>query len=308
MTCAMCQKNVERALKRVDGVLEANVNLASDTASLSYLPNLARRGDFANALNAAGYGVIDTAESDAPEDAEAAARKAETERQTRLVQIGAVFTIPLTILSMTRHFLHQVPFLGEHFSWLAADIWLFIFGALATPVVFMLGRQYISGAVKSLRNGSANMDVLVAMGSLAAYIYGLIVLLGVALGFSDVVGKSDYFESAAVILTLITLGKLLEARAKSRTSAAIKKLMSLAPKTATLMRDGEPIEIPIDQVILGDRLLVKPGERIPVDAAGRRWRIRRRRITADRREPARGQSGWRRGHRWQHQPAGQAGH
>ena len=130
----------------------------------------------------------------------------------------------------------------------------------------MLGKQYLSGALKSLRNGSANMDVLVSMGSLAAYIYGIIVLLGILFDFSDRVGKSDYFESAAVILTLITLGKLLEARAKGRTSAAIKKLMGLAPKTAALLRDGEEISIPIDEVAPGDLLLVKPGERIPVDA------------------------------------------
>ena len=267
MTCAMCQKNVERALKRVDGVLDASVNLANESASLTYLPNLARRGDFARALEGAGYGVIDTTDADSPEDAEAAARKAETDRQRRLVLLGAAFTIPLTILSMTRHFLHQAPFLQQHFAWLAADGWLFVFGALATPVVFLLGRQYLSGAVKSLRNGAANMDVLVAMGSFAAWIYGLIVLLGIIFDFSDVVGKADYFESAAVILTLITLGKLLVARAKSRTSAAIKKLMNLAPSTATLLRDEQAVSIAIDEVLPGDKLLVKPGERVPVDAS-----------------------------------------
>ncbi|MCY4248616.1 MAG: heavy metal translocating P-type ATPase [Chloroflexi bacterium] len=266
MTCAMCQKNVERALKRVDGVLEATVNLANDTASVTYLPTLARRGDFARALERAGYGVIKTDEADSPDDAEAAARRAETAQQQRLLLIGAIFTIPLAILSMTRHFLHQSPFLGEHFAWLHAESWLFVFGALATPVVFVLGRQYVSGAIKSLRNGTANMDVLVAMGSLAAYGYGLIVLLGIVFDFSDVVGKSDYFESAAVILTLITLGKLLEARAKSRTSATIKKLINLAPRTATLLRDDQAVEIPIAEVIPGDKLLVKPGERLPVDA------------------------------------------
>ena len=267
MTCAMCQKNVERALKRVDGVLDASVNLANESASLTYLPNLARRGDFARALEGAGYGVIDTTDADSPEDAEAAARKAETDRQRRLVLLGAAFTIPLTVLSMTRHFLHQAPFLQQHFAWLAADGWLFVFGALATPVVFLLGRQYLSGAVKSLRNGAANMDVLVAMGSFAAWIYGLIVLLGIIFDFSDVVGKADYFESAAVILTLITLGKLLEARAKSRTSAAIKKLMNLAPSTATLLRAEQAVSIAIDEVLPGDKLLVKPGERVPVDAS-----------------------------------------
>ncbi|MCY4539300.1 MAG: copper-translocating P-type ATPase, partial [Chloroflexi bacterium] len=158
------------------------------------------------------------------------------------------------------------PFIMDSFPWLIQDLWLFVFGALATPVVLVLGRQYLRGAIKSLRNGSANMDVLVAMGSLAAYVYGLIVLLGLLFDFSDRVGKSDYFESAAVILTLITLGKLLEARAKGRTSAAIKKLIGLAPKTATLLKNGVEQAIAIDEVLPGDLIVVKPGERIPVDA------------------------------------------
>ncbi len=266
MTCAMCQKNVERALNKADGVINATVNLASEKASIAYLPGVARRRDLVAAVEGAGYGVIDTAAADAPEDAEAAGRQAEIDRQTRLVKTGAAFTIPLTLLSMTRHFMRQIPILMDNFAFLAGDIWLFVFAALATPVVALLGRQYLSGALKSLRNGSANMDVLVSMGSLAAYIYGIIVLLGIVFGFSDVVGKSDYFESAAVILTLITLGKLLEARAKGRTSAAIKKLMGLAPNTATLLRNGKEKQIPIDEVAPGDLLLVKPGERIPVDA------------------------------------------
>ncbi len=266
MTCAMCQKNVERALNRSEGVISASVNLASENASVSYLPGLARRHDLVAAVERAGYGVIDTSAHDAHEDHEAQVRQAEIDRQARLVKIGALFTIPLTILSMARHFLHQVPFLMDNFAFLADDIWLFIFGTLATPVMLLLGRQYLSGASKSLRNGSANMDVLVAMGASAAYVYGIIVLLGIVFGFSNVVGKSDYFESTAVILTLVTLGKLLEARAKGRTSAAIKRLMGLAPKTATLLSDGKEKAIPIDEVAPGDILLVKPGERIPVDA------------------------------------------
>ena len=266
MTCALCQKNVARAINRTDGVLDASVNLATEKAAIRYLPGLVRRRDLVAAIERAGYGVIDTSALDAPEDAEAAVRQAEIDNQMRLVKIGAAFTIPLTVLSMTRHFLHQVPFLMDSFAFLADDIWLFVFGALATPVLAMLAPQYLRGALKSLRNGSANMDVLVAMGSGAAFLYGIIVLLGIAFGFSDVVGKSDYFESAAVILTLITLGKLLEARAKGRTSAAIKKLIGLAPKTATLLSDGKEKAIPIDEVAPGDLLLVKPGERVPVDA------------------------------------------
>ncbi|MDE2950516.1 MAG: heavy metal translocating P-type ATPase [Chloroflexota bacterium] len=266
MTCAMCQKNVSRALSKTDGVISADVNLASEKATVSYLPGAARRRDLVEAVERAGYGVIDASQSHAAEDHEAAARQAEIDRQTRLVKIGAVFTIPLTILSMTRHFIHQAPFIMDSFPWLRHDLWLFIFGALATPVLLILGRQYLRGAIKSLRNRSANMDLLVAMGAIAAYVYGIIVLLGILFDFSDVVGKSDYFESAAVILTLVTLGKLLEARAKGRTSAAIKKLIGLRPKTATLLSDGKEKSIPIDEVAPGDLLLIKPGERIPVDA------------------------------------------
>ena len=266
MTCAMCQTNVERALGKPNGVLDVAVNLSSERATVRYLPGILRRADLVEAVERAGYGVIELTDATSAADAEAQARQAEIDRQLRLVQIGAIFTIPLTILSMSRHFMHQIPFIAETIPWLMRDIWLFVFGAMATPVVVLLGRQYISGAIKSLRNGSANMDVLVAMGSLAAYIYGLIVLLGMIAGFSDQVGKSDYFESAAVILTLITLGKLLEARAKGRTSAAIKQLIGLRPNTATMLENGVESAVPIEDVIPGHILIVKPGERIPVDA------------------------------------------
>jgi len=266
MTCAACERNVNRALNKPDGVLNVTVNLATERAVVTYLPGITSRRDLINAVEAAGYGVIDTSTVEDPEDAEQMAREAEIQRQKRLVIIGALFSIPLVLLGMTRHFMHSVPFLMETVPWLAEDIWLFIFAALATPVQFIVGKQYLVGAYKSLRNGTANMDVLVAMGTMAAYIYGLIVLAGILFGFSDVVGKDDYFESAAVILTLITLGKLLEARAKGRTSEAIKKLMGLTPKTATVLRDDEEVEVAIDQLVIGETILVRPGERVPVDA------------------------------------------
>jgi Cu+-exporting ATPase len=266
MTCASCERNVSRALKKPDGVLDVSVNLATERAVVTYLPGVTSRRDLIAAVEKAGYGVIDTSEVDAPDDAEQAAREAEIQHQKRLVIIGTIFSVPLVILGMTRHFMHSVPFLMETFPWLMQDYWLFIFAAMATPVQFVVGKQYIIGAYKSLRNGSANMDVLVAMGTLAAYGYGLVVLAGILFGFSNVVGKDDYFETAAVILTLITLGKLLEARAKGRTSEAIKKLMGLTPKTATVLRDGEEHEIAIDRLQIGDVVVVRPGERIPVDA------------------------------------------
>jgi len=265
MTCSACERNVVRALKKPDGVIEVSVNLATEKARVTYLPGSARRNDLIKAVEKAGYGVVDTAGLDAPEDAERQAREAEIQHQRQLVVIGAIFTVPLTILSMTRHFMHDISFLMDAFPWLMNDNWLFIFGLLATPVYIIVGKQYLIGAYKSLRNGTANMDVLVAMGASAAYFYGIIVLLGLIFDFSDTVGKADYFESSAVILTLITLGKLLEARAKGRTSEAIKKLMGLTPNTATLLKDGEEVIVKIDDVVAGDFLIVRPGEQIPVD-------------------------------------------
>ncbi len=265
MTCAACVRNVERALKKTDGVLSANVNFATEKAMVSYLPGGVRRSDLIKAVEKAGYGVVDTASVDVPEDAERAAREAEIARQKRLVVIGLIFSIPLLVLSMTRHFMHAIPFIMQTFPWLEWAGWPFVFGALATPVQVIVGKQYIIGAYKSLRNGTANMDVLIAMGSLSAYLYSVVVLLGLIFGFSDVVGEADYFESAALILTLITLGKLLEARAKGRTSEAIKRLMGLTPRTATLLRGDEEVEVAIDDVIAGDVVIVRPGERFPVD-------------------------------------------
>ena len=265
MTCAACERNVDRALRRPAGVLDVAVNLATEKATVTYVPGSVRRADLVAAVERAGYGVVDTSAADVPEDAERAAREAEIQRQKRLVIIGAIFTIPLVILSMSRHFMHTFPFIMDNFPWLMEDYWLFVFGAMATPVQVIVGKQYVVGAYKSLRNGTANMDVLVAMGTTAAYVYGAIVLAGILFGFSNVVGKDDYFESAAVILTLITLGKLLEARAKGRTSDAIRKLMGLTPRTAVIRRDGEEVTVPVDELAVGDVMIVRPGERIPAD-------------------------------------------
>ncbi|MBZ0280394.1 MAG: heavy metal translocating P-type ATPase [Anaerolineae bacterium] len=280
MTCASCVRNVERAIQKQPGILSVNVNLATEKATVSYVPGAVRRGDLVKAVEAAGYGVLDLSNAEVPEDAERAARQAEIDRQRRMVLIGTLFTVPLFLLSMARD-LYMTSFAGSDMgvhilngamagpnpalNWLLWSGWPFVFGLLATPVQVIVGRQYVVGAYKAARNGSANMDTLIAMGSLAAYIYSIVVLVGIILGVSASVGGHVYFETAAVILTLITLGKLLEARAKGRTSEAIKKLMGLAPKTATLLRDGQEIEVPVDDLMIGDMLLVRPGERIPVD-------------------------------------------
>ncbi|MFQ3565839.1 MAG: heavy metal translocating P-type ATPase [Aggregatilineales bacterium] len=285
MTCASCVRTVERALRKPAGVLDVSVNLATEKATITFIPGLTQRADLIHAVEAAGYGVLDLSsfEGDAMEDAEAQARQAEIDRQARLVKIGALFTLPLFVLSMGRDIV-MAALPGGHaghagmegmsatavgvvgpFDFLLWGGWPFIFFLLATPVQILLGQQYVAGAWKALKNRSANMDTLIAMGTLAAYFYSIAVLFAIVFGYTAVIGDHVYFETAAVILTLITLGKLLEARAKGKTSEAIKKLMGLAPRTATLLRGDEEIEVSIDALIPGDRVVVRPGERIPAD-------------------------------------------
>lgn len=272
MTCASCVRNVERAINKASGVLSVNVNLATEKASVTYLPGSVRRSDLVKAVEAAGYGVLDLSNAAQPEDAERAARDAEIQRQKRLVLIGAAFTIPLFVLSMARDIAmlgYSEPMGGMAMAnaetpWFMWSWWPFLFALLATPVQVIVGKQYIVGAWKAARNGTTGMDTLIAIGSLTAYIYSLVVLAGITFNIEPLIGHV-YFETAAVILTLITLGKLLEARAKGRTSEAIKKLMGLAPRTAYLLRDGQEVEVSIDDVVEGDTLVVRPGERIPVD-------------------------------------------
>ena len=266
MTCASCVRNVERALKKPTGVLSVNVNLATEKATVSYLPGAARRADLIKAVEAAGYGVLELSGANKAEevDAERAARQAEIERQQRLVLTGIAFTLPLFILSMGRDLVMASSSPSPALSWLMWSGFPVVFFLLATPVQVIVGKQYIVGAWKALLNRTTNMDTLIAMGSSVAYVYSVIVLLGLIFGIAGI-GEHVYFETSAMILTLITLGKLLEARAKGRTSEAIKKLMNLAPRTALLLRGDEEVEVSVDDVVVGDRLVVRPGERMPVD-------------------------------------------
>jgi Cu+-exporting ATPase len=252
MTCANCSANIERALnKKVLGVTKASVNLATDRAFVEYVPGIATPDDIYAAVTNAGYGVIPP-EDAGEEDAEQAARNAEIQNQTRKFLIGVIFTLPLFLLSMARDFHLTGPW--SHAAWVN---WLFL--ALATPVQFYTGWDYYVGGFKSLRNKSANMDVLVAMGSSVAYVYSLALLL-----FSSL-GNHVYFETSAVIITLIKLGKLLESRTKGKTGGAIRKLMGLRPKTATIIEDGTEKEVPLTRVKKGDMVVVRPGEQMPVD-------------------------------------------
>ena len=293
MSCTACANAVEKAIREVDGVVYASVNFASEQANVEYVSGLGSRAPIAEAIRKAGYDTLSAAPPtpDAPpmvgdsveqedvgassggklmsasaadpvvdeleEDAEAAARAAAIRHEFIRLLVGAVFSLPLLIISMGRDF-------GLLGSWAhtAGINWLLFL--LATPVQFFVGWDYYVGAVKSLRNRSANMDVLVAMGTTVAYVFSLAVLAAKFVG-SSALGEHVYFETSAVIITLIVLGKLLEARAKGRTSAAIKELIGLQSRTARVMRQGEELDIPVEEVVVGDMMIVRPGDKIPVD-------------------------------------------
>jgi len=243
-------RRLEKALARLEGVLQAQVSFAAEKASVRYVPTIISQSELRRAVSAAGFVAAETGGE--VEDAEGRARQAEIHQQRRLLITGLIFTIPLFLLAMTRD-LGFLPSELAHTHWID---WLML--ALATPVQFYVGWQYYVGAYKSLRNRSANMDVLVAMGSSAAYLYSLPIAFGLLRGHV-------YFETAAVIITLIKLGKFLEARAKGHTSEAIKKLMGLRAKSAHVVRENQEMEIPIDDVRPGDLVIVRPGEKVPVD-------------------------------------------
>lgn len=251
MTCANCVNTVERTLnKKVPGILEATVNFATEKATVKYIPGTVSRADIVTAVERAGYGVVAADSEEELVDAEKAAREREIQNQTRKLIVGIIFTVPLLIISMGRDF-------GLFGAWGHAAWANYLLWALATPVQFYVGWDYYTGSYKSLRNKSANMDVLIALGSSVAYLYSA----AVTIGFPGFV----YFETAAAIITLIKLGKVIEVRAKGKTSEAIKALMGLQAKTARVVRDGEEVDIPIEKVETGDTVIVRPGEKIPVD-------------------------------------------
>ncbi len=239
MTCASCVSRVERALRAVPGVIEASVNLATNRASVAH--SGADEAALLAAVQRAGYDAHAVAER-------AAAPTHGSADAGWRVALAALLSAPLVL-----------PMLGELFGrhWMVPAWWQF---ALATPVQFWLGARFFRAGWKAIRAGSANMDVLVALGTSAAYGLSLV------LWWRDPPGMPHlYFESAAVVITLVLLGKWLESRAKRRTLDALSALRALAPETARLRRDGAEVLVPLDQVRVGDELVVRPGERVPTD-------------------------------------------
>ena len=241
---------LEKRLKTEFGVRTADLNTTTSRLTIEYIPSVITVDEIQKAIASAGFDSTYLATGEGEE--EYSARQRMVNQQKRLLILGLIFTIPLFILSMSRD-LGVLPSSVANFR--GFDLVLL---ALATPVQFIVGRQYYIGAYKALKNGSANMDVLIALGSSVAYLYSIPIALGLLAGHS-------YFETSAVIITLVKLGKYLEARAKGQTSSAIQKLLSLRVKTARIVREGREEEIPLKDIQVGDNLVIRPGEKIPVD-------------------------------------------
>ncbi len=255
MTCAACATRIEKGLKKSEGVMNANVNLALEKASVEFNPSVVSTQDLIQTVEKLGYGAM--VKSDENEKDVVDYRVKEIEKQQGKFIFSMILSLPL-LWAMVGHFsFTSFLYVPEAFM----NPWVQL--ALATPVQFYIGKQFYMGAYKALKNKSANMDVLVALGTSAAYFYS--VYLAIQTIGSNAHSVGLYFETSAVLITLILLGKVFEARAKGKSSEAIKKLMGLQAKTATVLRDGAESIIPLEEVMSGDLLLVKPGEKIPVD-------------------------------------------
>ncbi|AJI13375.1 MULTISPECIES: heavy metal translocating P-type ATPase [Bacillus cereus group] len=254
MTCAACANRVEKRLNKLEGVNGATVNFALESATVDFNPDEIHVNEMKSAITKLGYKLeVKSDEQDGSTDH----RLQEIERQKKKFIISFILSFPL-LWAMVSHFsFTSFIYLPD----MLMNPWVQL--ALATPVQFIIGGQFYVGAYKALRNKSANMDVLVALGTSAAYFYSVYLSIK-SIGSSE--HMTDlYFETSAVLITLIILGKLFEAKAKGRSSEAIKKLMGLQAKTATVVRDGTEMKILIEEVVAGDIVYVKPGEKIPVD-------------------------------------------
>jgi Cu+-exporting ATPase len=259
MTCASCVKRVQDALSSLNGVISASVNFASEQATVEYVPAVASIRDFKKVVKDAGYDIVEMKEGEDIVEKE----KREREREYRKLKLkliaGALLTAPLLLLAFSdmsgASFITQIPM---RVNFLIQFI-------LATPVQFWVGRQFYAGAIAAARHRTTNMNTLVAVGTSAAYVYSVIATFFPSLfeikGFSAHV----YYDTAATIIVLILLGRFFETRARGRTSEAIRKLMGLQAKTARVLRGNEEKDIPLEEVGIGDIVIVRPGEKVPVD-------------------------------------------
>lgn len=259
MHCASCAALITRKLKKTAGVTEANVNFAAAKAYVLFDPSNADGKKIIDAIKSAGYGASVADEKD--REAEKKRREQEIKKYQTKFLLGLLFSIPL-VYFMLLSFLPQLPFRMTIEPWMG-----FVSLLLATPVQFWLGVGFYRGMWSSLKMGTFNMDSLIAIGTSTAYFYSLYNFLAYAFPNRSILGEIPelYFEVAALLITFVLLGKWLEARAKGKTGEAIQKLIGLQAKTARVLRNGEIIDVPIGEVVIGDRVIVRPGEKIPVD-------------------------------------------
>ncbi|HEY3316660.1 MAG TPA: heavy metal translocating P-type ATPase [Bacillota bacterium] len=259
MTCASCVARVERALTGTNGVAAAAVNLATNRATIEYNPAFVSVPDLRKAVAAAGYEALEPLAEEVGQDRERLARQREIKALRLRLIISAGLSFPLVFAAMTM-MIPGVPMFFHNF-------WFQL--VLATPVQFWAGWRFYRSGFLAVRHGSADMNTLVALGTSAAYLYSLAMTVFPGFFASSGFEPTVYYDTSAVIITLILLGKYLEAVAKGQTSEAIKKLMGLRPKTARVVRNGEEMDIPVDDVVPGDLVVVRPGEKVPVDGVVR---------------------------------------
>jgi Cu+-exporting ATPase len=256
MTCAACVRRVENAIEGIPGVKEASVNLATGRATVIHLPDSSIVSQIEEVIKDSGYeflGVIGGTDEDPIEEA----RKHELRDLKIKVAVGVVLSVIIHAGSMPHWFpfLHAIPEQQILYA-------LFI---LTTPVVFWVGNRFLSGALKAARQKTADMNTLVAMGALSAYLYSTVATIRPSFFAEAGATPYVYFDGAAMIITLVLVGRLLEAKARGKTSQAIKRLIGLKPKTARVVRAGVELDIPIEEVLKGDVIVTRPGERIPTD-------------------------------------------
>ncbi len=258
MTCASCVKKVEDALAGVVGVIKASVNLATERAAVEYIPGAVTSDALKKAVHDVGYEVLEIeGGEDALEQEEQAHKRAYQGLKRKLI-VGVILTVPIFILTYSQLLGLPTLFPSERISFLVQLL-------LATPVQFWVGWQFYRGAWGAAKHKTTDMNTLIAVGTGAAYIYSLAATFFPGLFVAKGLGAHVYFDTAAAIIVLILLGRLLEARAKGQTSEAIKRLIGMQPKTARVIREGHEIDVPVEEVAVGDLLVVRPGEKVPVD-------------------------------------------
>ncbi|OLS41723.1 heavy metal translocating P-type ATPase [Bacillus sp. MRMR6] len=262
MTCVACAKRIEKVTGKLDGVLEANVNYATEKLSISFEPSKVRLSDIKNAVEKAGYKAI---EEETTIDSDKERKEKEIKLLWKQFITSLIFTAPLLVITMGHMFGAPIGFtLPEFIDPMVNPLTFAIVQLILVLPVLIAGNKFFTIGFSSLFKGSPNMDSLIAIGTSAAFLYGIFAIFQIYGGNIDY-AYDLYFEAAGVIITLILLGKYLEAVTKGKTSEAIKTLMGLAPKTAVIIRNGQEVEIPIDEVEVGDVIVVKPGEKMPVD-------------------------------------------